>query len=283
MLSRQTLSELAAIIERLPKSDLNRLFQICGLGHLVSGVFNERMTNAEKAKQFLSELMYPSKQGPYSGDLHLDTIQYLVDRFYRYEDDPYTVKPSRYPPVHYNQRFAADYKALCHYLKIDGYVVDGRTIRQLLVSEFQEAATETELTRLLDHFGFDIAKGHLTRGRNCLTTENWSGANGEFRKFVEQLMVDLANKLLPGRDCQGVAQAIQLLSQSITPPFLSAELNEVEHDDFKHPFIITLWKRLHPEGGHRGLSSEDEGIFRLHLVVAFGYHLLKRLNKRLEK
>lgn len=88
MLSRQTLLEITSMIERLPKADLDLLFSIYGLSHLISGVLNDNKTNSAKAKAFLGQMMYPSKPGPYSGDFHLDAVQYLVDRYYRIEDDP---------------------------------------------------------------------------------------------------------------------------------------------------------------------------------------------------
>jgi hypothetical protein len=280
MLSVQTLLELTGIIEKIPPTDLDRLFQIFGLGHKIKGFLNEKLSRTDKVNLFLHEMMYPEKPGPFTGDFHLDTLKYLVDRYYRIEDDGTISKPYRHTPVAYEERFAADHKALCHYLKIDGYRVNGREILNLLAKELDEVAMDSELTRLLAKYEFSIAADHLRIGRTSLGAGNWPAANGEFRKFIEALLVGISNRLLPAQNCKTAAQAIKLLSKTASPAFLLESRNEVEYDDFKHPFVEALYKRLHPEGGHFGPSDEDDAFFRFHLVVSFAYNLLKRLDKR---
>jgi hypothetical protein len=93
--------------------------------------------------------------------------------------------------------------------------------------------------------------------------------------------VEINNKILPGNPAQSAAQAIRLLSSTANPPFLREDLNEVEHANCKKPFIEGLWKRLHPQGSHPGLSDEEDSTFRYHAVIVVAYDLLKRLDKYL--
>jgi hypothetical protein len=65
----------------------------------------------------------------------------------------------------------------------------------------------------------------------------------------------------------------------LSPPFLSRDLNEWS-DDGKN-FINGVFKRLHPQGSHPGLSDEEDYTFRLHLVLLIPRLLLRRLNTSL--
>lgn len=58
--------------------------------------------------------------------------------------------------------------------------------------------------------------------------------------------------------------------------FLSINRNEWTSDG-KH-YLNGLFKMLHADGSHPGLSDEDHSTFRLHLALITGRTLLRRLN-----
>ena len=84
---------------------------------------------------------------------------------------------------------------------------------------------------------------------------------------------------MPANKTDNAQSAITILSKTVNPPFLRADLNEVENSNCKKPFIDGLWKRLHPEGSHPGLSDEEDSTFRYHITIVVAYYLLKRLEK----
>jgi hypothetical protein len=281
MLSRQTQLELVTELERIVTTDLDRLFYEFGLQHLIHPIEGKK-NNADKANILLNQIHYPLKPGPYSGDLGLDLLQYLVNQFYRYAQNERGIKTYNYgPPIPFEQLFANDHKTLCHFLKKDGYIVYGREIRKLLPQEIEEVKTESELVRLLTFLGFELSLNHLSLGRRNLQDGNWSSANGQFRNFLESLLIGICQKLFPRIECKNAGTAIKELGKGAAP-FLSGQLNETELLGCKHPFVIGLWTRLHPQGSHPGLSDEDDATFRFHITVVFGFYLLNRLESRIK-
>ena len=79
---------------------------------------------------------------------------------------------------------------------------------------------------------------------------------------------------------QKLISSIILLSKTVSPAFLRADLNEVENNNCNKPFIEGFWKRLHPEGNHPGLSDEEDSTFRYHISIVVALNLLNRLTKR---
>ncbi len=280
MFSKQTCIELASVLERTVQRDLNRLFHLFEISHYIHE-FSGNRNNSDKANVLLKLLLNPPLKGAFTNDFQSDILQYKVDQFYRYEQDNLGLKKqwlSEPPP--FEVLFELEHKSLCHYLKRDGYIVRGREIRKLLPQEMQEAKIESELTRLLEKFEFNLAKEHLVLSQRCLTDNNWSGSNAQIRNFVESLLIAISLRLLPKTDCKSPTQAMKLLGSTLNPPFLKAELNEIAHEDCKYPFVESLWKRLHPHGSHSGLSDEDDATFRFHVAISLGYYLLNRLDER---
>lgn len=60
--------------------------------------------------------------------------------------------------------------------------------------------------------------------------------------------------------------------------FLSIGRNEWTPDGKN--YLNGLFKMLHTDGSHPGLSDEDHSTFRLHLGLITGRTLLRRLNNR---
>ena len=279
MLSYRTCIELVSVLERMVTKDLNRLFIVFGLQHLIHPTLG-KFSDSDKADILIAQLKYPDKKGPFTDSFQMDLLQYRIDQFYRYKEDELGLRTYNYgTPIAFDDLFANEHKSLCRFLKQDGYIIVGRNIQKLLPEEIEEAKTENELYQLLDSFKFDVAKGHLEQARKNIHSNNWASANSQFRSFIEALLIGICKKLLPLEPCNNAHQAIKLLGGvKLNPPFLKAELNEIEYTNFKYPFVESIWKRLHPEGSHPGLSDEDDATFRYHITVVFAHYLLNQLS-----
>jgi hypothetical protein len=106
---------------------------------------------------------------------------------------------------------------------------------------------------------------------------NWAAANSQVRSFLESLFDETAYRLDPNAPHgQNQGEARRQLLANITPPFLSRDLNEWS-DDGKN-FVNGVFKRLHPQGAHPGLSGDEDCTFRLHLVLLLARLFLRRLD-----
>ncbi len=272
MLSLKTSVELIYIIEKLDDEEIDRIFNVFNLEILLTPTIYERKkTKSKKVNILLTYLKDPKNSGPFTGSFQLDLLQYIVRYHYR-DFASHGIEVGNF--------FRVEFPALMNSLKLDGYTIKENEITKHLPSEIEEAKSESELFVLISKFGFLTAKGHLEQARSNYYQGNWAGANSQFRAFIEALLIDICRILLPSNKCESAASAINLLSNSASPPFLSAKLNEVENSLCDTPFVFGLWKRLHPEGSHPGLSDEEDSTFRYHTVIVFARYLLKRLELR---
>tara|TARA_R110001583_G_scaffold44966_2_gene142191 strand:- start:1360 stop:2217 length:858 start_codon:yes stop_codon:yes gene_type:complete len=285
MLSLKTSIELAYVLEKFSKEEIERIFLVFNLESYLYPPSNRTNSNSKRINILLSYLKSNTSKGPFSDSFQIDLLQYVVDKYYRNKKDPkddkiYTFyKGNDY--VEFEDKFSDDFKKLANSLKRDGYVIKENNIKKLLPKEIEEAKTENELSLLLDKFEFLTTKGHLTQAIHNHLEGNWAGANSQFRPFIESLLIDICNILLPKNNCNNASSALKILSKTVNPPFLKSELNEIENSKCNKPFIEGLWKRLHPEGNHPGLSDEEDSTFRYHITIVFAHYLLKRLEKRI--
>jgi hypothetical protein len=281
MLSLQTCIELIYVIDNLVEREIDRIFHVFNIYDLIRPSLI-KISKEEKVNILLEQLKNTNLAGPFSESFQLDLLQYKIDQFYRYEENPKTpiIKVySNEPQVKMEDRFSDLYKTLCNSLKRDGYIIKARSIKKLLPAEVVEAKSESELFKLLNKFKFSISQGHLKQATNNHSLGNWAGANSQFRTFVESILTEICKYILPKNSCNNMGTAIKLLSLTANPPFLRTDLNEVESNQCDKPFIEGLWKRLHPEGSHPGLSDEEDSTFRYHVSIVFAHYLLSRLEK----
>lgn len=142
--------------------------------------------------------------------------------------------------------------------------------------DFREA--ESEIIALLDRSGFTVAKGHLSRALSAFQRGEWSSANGELRNFYESYLNEIANSL--GFAGSGDSKAKRDFLGSLQPPFLLADYNEWNANNQKPQFIQGLMSRMHPHGGHPGLSEEEDATFRLQISLVTARLFLRRFNER---
>ncbi|MBN8787249.1 MAG: hypothetical protein J0I84_09170 [Terrimonas sp.] len=285
MLSLKSCVELIEMIDNYSLRIVDRIFVVFGIEHLIHPSLG-KFTKDDKVNILLKTLKFPPTKGPFSDSFQLDLLQYMVEHYYKHlaEDEDirrtllsYDANPDN---VKHEDKFSHNHQSLSNALKRDGYIIKERTIKKMLPDEIEEVKTESELFLFLRKFNFITTLGHLKQAIENHSLGNWAGANGQFRPFIESLLMEICKLLLPGNKCDSASAAINLLSKTANPPFLLVDLNEVEHASCNKPFIEGLWKRLHPEGTHPGLSNEEDSTFRYHITIVVAYSLLKRLSNR---
>ncbi|TCR97806.1 hypothetical protein [Rhizobium sp. BK418] len=144
--------------------------------------------------------------------------------------------------------------------------------------ELDMREAENEVVQLLSKHRLTTAEGHLSRALSAFQRGEWSGANGELRNFLESYFNEIA--VLAGCDpTLDSRQKRDFLGGSVNPPFLLADYNEWSPDGKKSPFVQALMSRMHPHGGHPGLSEEEDATFRLQINLVAARLFLRRLDR----
>lgn len=143
-------------------------------------------------------------------------------------------------------------------------------------TDFRQASSEVEV--LLDELQLPIAKGHLSQALSAFQRGDWSSANGQLRNFYENYLNEIANGL--GYSGQDTSKARRdFLGAGLESPFLLEKYNEWHPQ--KTQFVQGLMNRLHPEGGHLGLSEQEDATFRLQISLVTARLFLRRYKRRL--
>jgi hypothetical protein len=162
----------------------------------------------------------------------------------------------------------------------DGYVVgfdeesNRPKLRAALPEELGLPAVDDEVHQLLKHFEFTTPLGHLGQGIEAHTRGDWAAANAQLRTFLESLFDDIA------RNIEGSEKTAPLTSENRRAllakiGFLAEGRNEWTQDGKN--YINGLFKMLHTDGSHPGLSDEDHSTFRLHVILVTARTFLRRL------
>lgn len=142
--------------------------------------------------------------------------------------------------------------------------------------DFREGESEVEL--LLDRHNFTVAKGHLKQAVSAFGRGEWSSANGELRNFYESYLNEIALAL--GYTGSDDSKARRHYLGSLQPPFLLTDYNEWNPNNQKPQYIQGLLSRMHPHGGHPGLSEEEDATFRLQISLVTARLFLRRFDQR---
>lgn len=167
-------------------------------------------------------------------------------------------------------------------LALDGYVVtwdeDTRTplLRAALPHEVDLPAADDEVHQLLRHFEFDVPLGHLDQAIDAHTRGDWAAANSQIRTFLEGLLSDIASHIDPQKSAE-LTSSENRRAWLADRGFLSSKRSEWTNDGKN--YLNGLFKMLHSDGSHPGLSDEDHSTFRLHLALITGRTLLRRLRQ----
>jgi hypothetical protein len=174
------------------------------------------------------------------------------------------------------------FDALFRALERDGFVVEGGRLRPALPGNLDLPAADDEVHLILSRYGLMTSLGHLDQAITAHAQGNWAAANAQLRTFCESLFDEIVPLLDPknGSAIRTGEPRRQYLA-NLVPPFISRDLNEWS-DDGKN-FVNGIFKRLHPQGSHPGLSDEQDCTFRLHLVLLVAHLFLRRLDSVLTR
>lgn len=161
----------------------------------------------------------------------------------------------------------------------DGYVVsfddnDRPTLRAALPDELGLPAVDDEVHQLLKHFEFTEPLSHLGQGIEAHARGDWAAANAQFRTFLESLFDNIA-QYREGNDKTSALTSDNRRQLLAHIGFLAVDRNEWTQDGKN--YINGLFKMLHTDGSHPGLSDEDHSTFRLHVVLVTARTFLRRL------
>jgi hypothetical protein len=179
-----------------------------------------------------------------------------------------------------NTQMIASQTAFMRGLARDGYVVSwdednhNPKLRVALPNEIELPETDDEVRQLLKHFQFFTPLGHLEQAIEAHTRGDWAAANSQLRSFIEGLFDDIASQVRPSEAAQ-LSTSENRRKLLADEGFLAVDRNEWTQDGKN--YINGLFKMLHTDGSHPGLSDEDHSTFRLHIVLVTARTFLRRL------
>lgn len=166
-------------------------------------------------------------------------------------------------------------------LALDGFIVEwgderphSPRLRSALPHEVDLPVTDDEVHQLLKHFGFGVSLGHLDQAIDAHTRGDWAAANSQTRTFLESLFDQFAAHFDPAA-AAAAGSSENRRAWLADRGFLSKVRNEWTNDGKN--YVNGLFKMLHTEGSHPGLSDEDRSTFRLHIVLVTARTFLRRL------
>ena len=158
-----------------------------------------------------------------------------------------------------------------------GYAIEGGQFRHTLPEAIDLPAADDEVHALLNRYNLTTPLGHLDQAIDSHGRSNWAAANGQIRSFLESLLDEITYLLVPNPPRgQNQGEARRNALANLQPPFLMVGLFEWGNQG--RNLVNGVFKRLHPQGAHPGLSDEEDSTFRLHLVLVLGRLFLRRLD-----
>jgi hypothetical protein len=140
-------------------------------------------------------------------------------------------------------------------LRVDGFEWDDR---KLLPTTPTPAALGPELSQLeleLGELGLRVAAQHYRQAHESFVASNWEAANGQLRSFMEDFLIELGKRETPMARCDASAALQDLRSKAF-------------FDDAEWQMVKGFWQGIQDKGPHRGLSDQQEALFRLHVATA---------------
>nr|WP_154985633.1 hypothetical protein [Paenibacillus xylanexedens] len=260
MFSRATIMDVLSLAADWSNSQLDTFMVRYGIDHVAIGP--NRQKKAANAALYLIE--NPNLPGVISNNLQYEIVEHIINR-----SVPSTMIFDS------SENEFVEYPQLRRLLLRDGFVIEDNKLIRTFDTTIDFSENENLLERLLNKYGLDTAKGHYEQARNSFNRGDWAACNGQLRSYVEEICNVIAKKIT-GQSFTDSHRARIALSQT-DPPIFYKNLNEWE--DNGKGYFETFWRRLHPEGSHPGLSSEEDSIFRLNLVQISSLEILRRYDK----
>ena len=152
-------------------------------------------------------------------------------------------------------------------LRVDGFEWgDGK----LLPTTPQPAALGPELSQLerdLQNLGLNVAAEHYRQAHESFVASNWEAGNGQIRSFVEEFLIEL-----------GKSETSK--ARSDTSAALQDLRDKSFFDDPEWQMLKGFWQGIQDKGPHRGLSHEQEALFRLHVATSIARYAIHKSRAR---
>jgi len=161
-------------------------------------------------------------------------------------------------------KYYTDYQAFLSSLRLDGFEIDAGKVIPTTPAPAALAPELSVLEKELKQCGFGTAQAHYAQAVDNFLKGNWEACNGQVRPFVEDTIISIGERLTTKTRKDPKASLQDLLDRH----FLDQE--EVS-------LIKSFWSGIHDNGPHRGLSSEQEALFRLHVSTAITRYLIFKL------
>ncbi len=125
----------------------------------------------------------------------------------------------------------------------------------------------SQLERDLQELSLSVAAAHYRQAYESFVAGNWEAANGQVRSFVEDFFIEVGRRETSNVRSDPSASLQDLRSQGF--------LDDAEWQTFKG-----FWQGIQDRGPHRGLSHEQEALFRLHVATSIARYMIHKLGSR---
>ena len=148
-------------------------------------------------------------------------------------------------------------------LELEGFELAGEAFRRTTPAPAALAPAISALESSLTKLGLSTAGRHYSQAVDNFTDGNWEACNSQVRPFVEDFIIGLGSRLTQTERKDPNAALQDLKSRGI--------IDDAEFHQFK-----SFWSGIQDNGPHRGTSSEEEALFRLHTSTAMARYLIQR-------
>lgn len=154
-------------------------------------------------------------------------------------------------------------QALVRNLAVDGYAFEDGKLLPASPAPIALQEAISVLEQDLEALGLGVALNHYQQAVDNYINGNWEAANGQVRSFLEDLFISLC-QLHRNKALDDPGAALQHL-------YNTGWLDKGEYNHYRH-----FWDDIQDNGPHHGLSSDDEGLFRLHYATAVARYLVSK-------
>jgi len=155
-------------------------------------------------------------------------------------------------------------------LRADGYQMREGELVPVISPLVEVVEEEGLIEKLLEKYGFAIAKNHLKQSYENYIGGKWEAANGALRSFLQDVFDQIALIVVPqkasGKPAGGERR--KLLQQE---GFIE--------DDTEAKLVSSFFKFASQDGSHPGISNESDCRLRRYMAVALASYYLEKLEK----
>jgi len=168
------------------------------------------------------------------------------------------------------QSFSQVFPELARALSADGFQVHEEELVPIISPAVEPAKEEGLVEKLLDKYGFAIARNHLEQSYDNYLDGNWEAANAALRSFLQDVFDQTALTVAPEE------------AASIEPGGKRRKLLEEKgfiETDTESKLVSGFFKFASYKGSHPGISNESDCRLRRYIAIAMASYYLERLGE----